>query len=592
MVAVQTLISGATAQETAATIQQFSQALGSGVLRGEEFNTLAESSPRLLKALADGLKVNVGALRDMAAQGKLTADVIADALIGQLPKLSAEAAELPDTFSGAMTRVKNELQQVLKEFDNFTGGSDRIVGVVNSLAEGFGDIADAIKRVNSGEFSDFFRDDKATVAGVNNEISVLLSRVRDLQNARSRLSKTDQEDTVLFKFKFYSKAEFDAELKELQQHIENMKQARQKMIAGESADNEQRKTQFDMHAAEMKALRERSLADTSAILEQQVKDTKDKLAEQVAAERKAASDLASAKKAQLDTQQRYQEALAKVNGGAAGDPSYASANALKVSARDALQSGDVEGAKRQAQAALAVIEQLAAAGENTYGFGGFIKELEAIEQAADQKGIDSAQQKLEEAQKAAAATKAALEELKNVKVAATLSPEDEQKLLDQLSALAKKAGIILTIPVTPVMPAAGELDAEGYAYVPNNPPDPQFATGGYTGPGGVYEPAGVVHRGEVVWSQLDIARAGGVAVVEAMRRGMRGYSVGGIVAAPRLMPAIPSMSPSLLQQSSPGRDLGRVDLNIGGESFSLLAEGDQFDRILSRTSRKFGRTHR
>jgi len=46
-----------------------------------------------------------------------------------------------------------------------------------------------------------------------------------------------------------------------------------------------------------------------------------------------------------------------------------------------------------------------------------------------------------------------------------------------------------------------------------------FADGGYTGPGRKHQPAGVVHRGEVVWSQRDVARAGGVAVVEAMRRG-------------------------------------------------------------------------
>lgn len=61
-----------------------------------------------------------------------------------------------------------------------------------------------------------------------------------------------------------------------------------------------------------------------------------------------------------------------------------------------------------------------------------------------------------------------------------------------------------------------------------------FDTGGYTGPGGRLQPAGIVHKGEVVWSQHDVARAGGVPVVEAMRLGRRGYAEGGIVAAPRL----------------------------------------------------------
>lgn len=58
-----------------------------------------------------------------------------------------------------------------------------------------------------------------------------------------------------------------------------------------------------------------------------------------------------------------------------------------------------------------------------------------------------------------------------------------------------------------------------------------FASGGYTGHGGVNQPAGVVHRGEVVWSQSDVSRAGGVAAVEAMRRGVMGYAYGGVVGA-------------------------------------------------------------
>ncbi|KAA0970313.1 tape measure protein [Aureimonas fodinaquatilis] len=57
-----------------------------------------------------------------------------------------------------------------------------------------------------------------------------------------------------------------------------------------------------------------------------------------------------------------------------------------------------------------------------------------------------------------------------------------------------------------------------------------WSSGGYTGPGGVHEPAGVVHKGEVVWSQRDVARAGGVGTVEAMRKGRRGYAGGGAVA--------------------------------------------------------------
>lgn len=58
---------------------------------------------------------------------------------------------------------------------------------------------------------------------------------------------------------------------------------------------------------------------------------------------------------------------------------------------------------------------------------------------------------------------------------------------------------------------------------------PGFSSGGYTGPGRVDQPKGIVHAEEIVWSKRDIARAGGLATVEAMRRGVTGYATGGIV---------------------------------------------------------------
>ncbi|WP_162561204.1 phage tail length tape measure family protein [Methylobacterium terrae] len=70
-----------------------------------------------------------------------------------------------------------------------------------------------------------------------------------------------------------------------------------------------------------------------------------------------------------------------------------------------------------------------------------------------------------------------------------------------------------------------------------------FDGGGYTGPGGRYQPAGIVHRGEVVWSQDDVARAGGPSVVDAMRLGRRGYADGGYVGPGAYpMPARPAVN--------------------------------------------------
>lgn len=78
---------------------------------------------------------------------------------------------------------------------------------------------------------------------------------------------------------------------------------------------------------------------------------------------------------------------------------------------------------------------------------------------------------------------------------------------------------------------AGVIRATGYASVGMIAAQTiaGFSDGGYTGQGGKYEPAGIVHRGEVVFSQADIARLGGVGVVESMRLGHKGYADGGIV---------------------------------------------------------------
>lgn len=108
-----------------------------------------------------------------------------------------------------------------------------------------------------------------------------------------------------------------------------------------------------------------------------------------------------------------------------------------------------------------------------------------------------------------------------------------------------------------------------------------YFTGGYTGDGGVLQPAGVVHKGEVVWSQRDVARAGGVEVVEAMRKGLKGYDAGGAVATPvgsgmaagainvRVMNAPAGTTASASRNSQGGFDievlLGQVDSYIGGQ---------------------------
>ncbi len=127
-------VSGATAQEASSAMLQLSQAFASGVLRGEEFNAVNEAGPRVMLALAEGIGVPVGALKKMAEEGKLTSDVLSEALPRSLQKLREEAKEV-ETISGAFQVLKDRIMEVtaVRAKDN---------GSVAALTQGISLLAD------------------------------------------------------------------------------------------------------------------------------------------------------------------------------------------------------------------------------------------------------------------------------------------------------------------------------------------------------------------------------------------------------------------------------------------------------------------
>lgn len=104
------ILSGASTQEQAGAMRQLTQALGSGVLRGDEFNSISEQMSAVLKPIADQLGVNVGALRDMAAQGKITKDVVV-AAFKEIEKEGSKALK---------ELIKNDPTMVFKVLSNET----------------------------------------------------------------------------------------------------------------------------------------------------------------------------------------------------------------------------------------------------------------------------------------------------------------------------------------------------------------------------------------------------------------------------------------------------------------------------------------
>jgi tape measure domain-containing protein len=135
------LTSQGAAQDEAA-ILQFSQALGSGVLRGDEFNSVMENSPGLAKALADGLQVPITALRGMAEAGELTADRLINALGKAAPSVAKQFSQLPVTVGQAFTQLNNEFTRYIGEADAAGGATAKLAASIQFVAENLKPLAE------------------------------------------------------------------------------------------------------------------------------------------------------------------------------------------------------------------------------------------------------------------------------------------------------------------------------------------------------------------------------------------------------------------------------------------------------------------
>ena len=141
----QMTIAGASTQEASNAMLQLSQALGSGVLRGDELNSIFEQAPNLIQSIADYLNVPMGKIREMAADGKLSADVVKAAIFNSADEINAKFSEMPMTWGQVFTLMKNT---ALMQFQP-------VLDKVNELA-------------NNQQFQEFASNMIGTLAGVAN----------------------------------------------------------------------------------------------------------------------------------------------------------------------------------------------------------------------------------------------------------------------------------------------------------------------------------------------------------------------------------------------------------------------------------------
>lgn len=709
--------SAAKGERAVSVINQFSNALQDGKLQGDAFQAMVRNTPALANALSQALGKTREELAAMATAGELTTDVWVPALISQTDELGKAVDDMNIVVGDALTRLNNAWENAISQADpkplveaiqelTKTISDPLIVENLVKIASALVTLTGAAISAGSGfaTMGDNIGYAAAQASGNVDKLTKLEKTLKEVNNAITGDSFIGS-NTAAQLLKFFAPEMLEEWKKELEQSIADVNaeisgmtgeayKAQQAAAAKERAVEEASKKEQQRIKEERLASQRAWVTDTSKLRDENVKNAAQTARKLASIERESAKEIEAAKKAQIDTEKRYSEALGKLRGAGQGG-SFTDANLLKSQARQALSSGDLEGAKRIAQSALDMLSRLQDAGENTYGFEGIINELYGIEKAADQIKLDNAQNSFEAAKKSAVELKELLDKLKQVTVtvkmdeAAKAALENDLRRLSELAVIAgdgKQLGSLpgnvsnaqartvgdtptikaeaeitgirqessggeaslpavdvearikniwedgensfsqfppvdvttqvdqsavastqaeiqelsaqlaqqLTIPVRPVVQGGGS------AASPSAPGE--FATGGWTGPGSKYQPAGIVHADEHVQPKRVVNEPGALPFLERIRRngfqntmgmlqqriasGMRGYAEGGLVGA-RMVPAIPQMDPAIAGGNA---YLGDTTLMFpSGDSLTVSVPESQADNF-RKMRLKFGRT--
>lgn len=141
------VIGGGSAESQAAALVQLSQAFASGTLRGEELNSVLEQAPGLAQTIAKGLGVTVGQLRTLAAEGKLTSEAVANAILKQSTAVDAQFGKMDKTIGQSVTTLKNQVMTFVGALNETTGASQKAGAVLEWLGNHLGVVATIVGTV-------------------------------------------------------------------------------------------------------------------------------------------------------------------------------------------------------------------------------------------------------------------------------------------------------------------------------------------------------------------------------------------------------------------------------------------------------------
>lgn len=176
-------ISGGSAASAEAALVQFSQALASNVLRGEELNSVMEQAPGLAKAIAQGMGITVGQLRSVAAEGKITGDVLVDALTKARGSVNELFGKTDFTIAQSFTQLSNAVTKFVGEAGKGSGAASAISSSLSSLANNLDTVTNIAMIGGAYWLGTYIPALYKSVAAQQTRITTLVSEVRAEQLA-------------------------------------------------------------------------------------------------------------------------------------------------------------------------------------------------------------------------------------------------------------------------------------------------------------------------------------------------------------------------------------------------------------------------
>lgn len=585
--------SGQSSQEASGALLQLSQALGAGVVRAEEFNSILEGAPTILQAAAAGIKQaegSVAKLRQIMLDGRLSSKAFFDGINAGAPVLEQKVAGAVLTVDQRLENLRTALTNSVRRFNESTQAANTFGGAIDNMAN----FVNSVDMDGLASDIQYIIDKLNTGAGAAQNLAVELGKLSGLANIGQGIigaldSDGDGKLSVLG-----GALTIESTVKGSQKLVDNTQKRLdlEKQIAEIKANpaNVLGQAEIRQLEAQIKALGEAQTRTASSIIQDVLNDKPLKYptgAPSIVGGGGETKTVNGKKFTPVDiTDKKYQVTADKDGKSSrkradeyAREVEQITKRTAALQADTAAQAGlnpllndyghSIEFARAKQelltaaqQAGVKITPELTASIEDlAAGYANAVVESERLSEKQDE-----IRQRAEEA----------METAKDVTRGMIDGFIEGASAADILADSLKKIGNALLDDVLNNIFKINNAGGGGGGFLSGlfnlfggggkssfpSAPGGLYSDGGYTGDGGKYQPAGVVHKGEYVMDAATVRKAGGPAAMEAIRRGLKGYANGGYVGA---MPSVPALRvPSIpdMKSITGGGGGGAVNVNF------------------------------